>query len=199
MRIAGVGIAAGLTVALSACSGARVEKTVLSSIGNLQSCLERHGITHAREAFLPMPQSYAVPALAGVEGLSVPRGSTRAQFVAALSECGAGDLRVAPAPVTSVLLQREISSLVSCLRDNDFQLPAPEFAGRGPVLDTKGIDVRSALWAATVRGCSVNRQLTREELAKCMTRRGLEGSAKNNPIFYERYVKLADCLQASVR
>ncbi len=199
MRIASIGVAVGLTAAVSACSGAHVEKTVLSSVGNLQSCLERRGVAHAREAFLPMPQSYAVPALAGVEGLSVPRGTTRAQFVAALSECGAGDLRVAPARVTSVVLQREISSLVSCLRYNGFQLPAPEFAGRGPFLDTKGVDVQSALWAATVRGCSVTRQLTREELARCMTRKGLEGNANSNPTFYERYLKLAGCLRASAR
>ena len=186
----------GVATLLAACSGTRAERVVASSIVSLNVCLTRDGIAHPREAFEPTPDELAVPAFIGIRGLRVPQSVTRTQFQNALKRCGAGRLRVAPAPITSMTLQREILSLAGCLARNGFALPHPDFQGPGPVFDTTAVNVGGARWQATVEGCRVNPRVTKTNLMRCMGgKRGLEGNPKTNTAVQERYVELPRCLR----
>lgn len=168
-------------------------------LSEVHSCLKAHGIAHPNEASAPNAQELAVPDLIGLGGLRVPDGVTRAQFEVALKECGVGYLRVGPQPITSPLLREKVFRLVSCLDRNGFDVRPPNFSGKGPVLDTGAIDVASARWVATAKGCDADSQLTEAELQACMEARGLEGEAKNNTIFELRVLELPRCLKSRYR
>lgn len=184
-----------VAVSVVACGTSARNKTEPVALTELNRCLVGHGIAHPENTPRPSPQELAVPSLIAIRGLRVPIGVTRTRFEGALKECGAGSLHVAPAPVTSAVLQERIVELRSCLARNEFRLPPPNFPGPGPVLDTSGVDIASARWVATATGCGFTRQLTQATLTKCMGVPALEGAAKTNPAFQRRYLGLARCLR----
>jgi hypothetical protein len=97
-------------------------------------------------------------------------------------------------------LREEVVRLRSCLAQNGYKLPTPDFSGERAVLDTSGIDIRSVRWAATVRGCEITNRgglgiLNERRLLACFGVRRLEGALKGNAELERRYLELASCLQ----
>lgn len=163
---------------------------------SLVNCLRKQGIERPSEAFAPDELELAFPGLRAGRGLGVPRGVTRQQFVHALQRCGAGELRVGSAPITGRLIRRKISSLVICLDNNGYSIPAPNFSSGTSVVDASGIDLKSARWRATVTGCKANPELDSERLRRCMGPGGLAGQAQANAEFQRRILDLPRCLRS---
>lgn len=187
--------ASGLAIAalaVASCGSLRGDSAP-AALAKLNSCLKKHGVAHPEDVVPPSAAELAVPQLIGVRGLSVPTGVTRSQFQGALRYCGADKIHVNPAPIIRPAVQKRVSELWLCLSNNGFTLPAPNFKGPGTVFDTSRINVTSASWIATVRGCGITRQLTKPALIKCM---GLEltREARGDPAFERRFQHLAHCL-----
>lgn len=180
-----------ITLILNACA---TSLNPVLDITKLNSCLMRNGISDPERTERPSEEELALPALIGARGLRVPVGVTRERFRHALDKCGAGSLAVAPAPVTSPVLQERILTLRTCLVRNGYEVPSPDFSGPGPIIDVRGIDIRGARWRATVKGCGITRKLTPAALIGCMGDRALRGGAQNNPEFERRSMRLRACL-----
>ncbi len=162
-------------------------------IGNLNNCLERHGIPRPGDLPKPTEAELAIPALRVMRGMRVPVGISRQRFREALNKCGYGYLKVAPEPITNPIVKGMVLELRSCLARNGFMLPYPNFVG-GPILDTRSVDIRSAMWVATVKGCGVTSHLTRGMLMKCISPELLRKPASKNGPFEEQLVELHHCL-----
>lgn len=145
--------------------------------GRLDACLKSHGIAHPERSARAADVERTIPALLGTAGIPVPDGSTKAQYEVALRACGVENVQVGRVPITSSILKQRIVSVRLCLSNNGFRLPAPNFAGPGPVLDTTGVDIGSARWVATAMGCSVTRSLTPTALRVCVHSHVLAGRA----------------------
>jgi hypothetical protein len=188
--------AVAMMTSLVACGVSSFDRAGPASFTELNRCLEKHGVAHPENIPGPNQEERTLPSLIGVRGVRVPLGVTRVQFEGALRECGAGYLRVAPAPVTSPVLQGRVLRVTACLARNGFMLPPPNFHGPGPVLDTSSVNVASAKWVATVRGCQITRQqLTQTALSKCMDAKALEGNAGGNMTFEQQFLGLSRCLK----
>lgn len=162
--------------------------------GHLNACLKAHGIAHPEASTSAADAERSIPALLGVAGIPVPDGVTNAQYEAALKRCGVTNVHVGRSPITSALVKGRIASIMSCLARNGYTLPAPNFIGSGPVVDTTRIDVGSARWRATAMGCSVTQDLTKAVLSKCMGDGVLAGRATGG-LYEERVLALPSCLK----
>jgi hypothetical protein len=183
-------------VVLGACGG--LNSGYLNPVGGiarLDNCLKKYGVRHPEHVEKPSEEELTLSLLIGLRGMSVPIGVTREQFQAALDECGAGNLAVAPAPVTNPILQERVVTLRACMERNGYQLPPPNFPGPGPVIDTSGINIMSARWRATAKGCGIDRQLTPAALVACVGKDGLEGEAQHNTEFEIHILGLRRCLR----
>ena len=195
-RRAAAGAIVVTVTSLAACGISMRSKTEPVVFAALNSCLEKHGIARPENTARPTQEELAIPRLIGLGGMRVPIGVTRAQLEGALKQCGADFIHVAPAPVTSAVLQHGIVELRTCLANNGFSLPPPNFSGGAPALDTHGIAVASARWVATVRGCETTPRLTQSALTRCMGARTLEGAAKTNSSFGQHFLELTHCLRS---
>lgn len=194
--IAAVGTSCVLLVACGITGGRVVNGSAAlpEFFGDLNACLEAHGIAHPEVSTSAVDAERSIPALLGVAGIPVPDGVTNAQYEAALKRCGVTNVHAGRVPITSPLLKSRVASIVSCLAKNGYTLPAPNFIGPGPVVDTTGIDLGSARWRATAMGCSVTRDLTKTVLSKCMGDGVLAGRATG--VRYEdRVLALPNCLK----
>jgi hypothetical protein len=185
-----------VATALTACGTSKRLRTEPVALNELNRCLKQHGVPNPEKTQAPSPQELAIPTLISARGARVPVGVDRATFEKALKDCDEGELQVAPAPITSQAMQKRIGALRLCLARNGYTLPAPNFPGPGPVLDTGKVDIESARWAATATGCGVTTELTPTALSACMGgAQALSGSAKTNPAFQRAYLQLAGCLK----
>lgn len=195
-RILAAGSVVAIVTSVNACGVTSRLKTEPVVLAALNRCLVKQGIAHPEDIPGPSQDERPLPILIGIRGARVPVGVTRGQFQAAMKKCGAGFVRVAPSAVTDRALQQRVRLAAACLARNGFTLPAPNFPGPGPVLDTSGVDTTSSRWLATVKGClDTKQQLTQGALEKCMGARALEGSAKTNPAFEQSYLGLHRCLR----
>lgn len=160
---------------------------------HLNTCLKSQGIADPESSAKAADVERTIPALLGTAGVPVPNGVTKVQYEAALKRCGV-NVRVGRVSITSPLLEQRIMSLRSCLVNNGFTLPPPDFPGPGPVLETAGIDLGSARWMATAMGCSVTRSLTKASLSGCMGDAVLAGRA-TGASFEDRLLALPACLK----
>jgi len=161
---------------------------------HLNSCLKRHGIANPEASARDADAERMIPALLGTGGIPVPRGVTKPQYEAALRRCGMTNVHVGRVAITNPLVRRNILSVRACLANNGFTLPAANFPGPGPVLDTSGIDVGSARWVAAAMGCSVTQALTKVTLSVCMGRDVLVGRAAG-ATFEDHLLTLPSCLK----
>jgi hypothetical protein len=85
-----------------------------------------------------------------------PKGVSRAQVVAAVQGCGGigGGLADVKAPASATAYRQAFVNFVSCMREQGVNLPAPNTSGKGPVVDTKGVDTGSAKYTAAARKCA---------------------------------------------
>jgi hypothetical protein len=185
----------GATVVLAGCGTVRVSPPSPSALQANVECLKRHGIAHAGEVGARTPEETAIPGLLAYYGAAVPRGATRAQFERAVTQCGGG-IHVGRVPVTSGVAKAFIAELRQCLGRNGYRLPAPDYPGPGPLLDTGSIDVRSSRWVATVKGCGATPRMDPAQLERCMGARTLQRPT-SDPEFERRVDGLRECLKGA--
>lgn len=203
MRPLLAGIALSISILCYSCGVSNPNASIITTVPNaLNNCLEKHGVMHPDDTPPPSEQEAAIPGLLGTYGLRVPRGTTKGRFEAALKQCGLGDVHIGQVPITSVILQQRIRKLRTCLLQNGFSLPPADFSGNRPVFDTSRINIQSARWAATVKGCEVTGRdgytgpvLSKSLLVMCLGKKGLEGAAKTNTMFQSRILELPNCLR----
>jgi hypothetical protein len=193
--IIAVGVVGALLVACGTTGGQTVNgSTALPEFfEHLNACLKSQGIADPESSAKAADVERTIPALLGAAGVPVPNGVTKVQYEAALKRCGV-NVRVGRVAITSPLLEERIMSLRSCLVNNGFTLPPPDFPGPGPVLETAGIDLGSARWVATAMGCSVTRSLTKATLSGCMGEGVLAGRA-TGANFEDHLLALPACLK----
>jgi hypothetical protein len=199
-RYAACIVALGASVAALVACGTTGGRTVNGSTAvpeffeHLNTCLKAHGIANPEASARAADAERMIPALLGTGGIPVPSGVTKPQYEAALRRCGVTNVHVGRVAITNPLVRRKILSVRSCLANNGFTLPAANFPGPGPVLDTNRIDVGSARWGATVMGCSVTQALTKVALSVCMGKDVLSGPA-TGAHFEDHLLALPACLK----
>jgi hypothetical protein len=99
----------------------------------LVACLKRHGVT------LPS-QAGGTGAGAGAPGAGGPPGGGgpgapggNAKLQAALRACGA----TSPGPRSNTAFRAALTKYVACVRAHGYQLPTPNFSGRGSLFNAK--------------------------------------------------------------
>jgi len=102
-------------------------------------CLRKNGI--------------AIPGSSGAATL--PAGVNPAQYQAAVKKCGGlpGVPRPGAANLASSQFTGALAKFAACMRANGVNVPAPNTSGKGPVIDTKGIDPTSAKFLAARKKC----------------------------------------------
>jgi hypothetical protein len=199
-RYAACIVVVGTSVATLVACGTLGGRTVNGSTAlpdffkDLNTCLKAHGIAKPETLARAARVEGMIPALFRIGEIPVPKGITKPQYEAALRRCGVTNVHVGRVAITNPLVRRKILSVRSCLADNGFTLPAANFPGPGPILDTSGIDVGSARWVATAMGCSVTQALTKVTLSACMGRDMLAGRA-TGANFEDHILELPACLK----
>ena len=119
----------------------------------VRECLQKNGIV------LPKRKTGQAPG-AGFPGGSpaLPKGVTAAQYQAALKKCGGGlPGRRFGNPVNrfnTPSFRKTLAKFAACLRSNGVNLPAPNTSGKGPIFNTKGLNVAGAKFRAAQVKCS---------------------------------------------
>lgn len=124
----------------------------------MRECLQKHGVN------LPKPSTGRRGGGAGLflggaaGGAQLPKGVSRAQFEAALKQCGAGRgaLLGRGERLRSPAYQKVLAKFATCMRENGINVPAPNTSGNGPIFDTRGINTASAQFRAAEAKCRVD-------------------------------------------
>lgn len=200
VRYAACIVAVGASVAALVACGTTGARTVNGATAapeffeHLNACLKAHGINNPEASARAADAERMIPALLGTGGIPVPSGVTKSQYEATLRRCGVTNIHVGRVAITNSLVRRKIVSVRACLANNGFTLPAANFPGPGPVLDTSGVDVGSARWVATAMGCSVTQALTKAALSGCIAKDVLTGPA-TGANFEDHLLALPACLK----
>lgn len=194
--ILAIGASVAAFVACGTTNGRMVNGSTLlpEFFTHLNMCLKAHGVVNPEASARAVDAERTIPALLGTGGIPVPSGVTKPQYEAALRRCGMTNVRVGRTVITNPLVRRKILSVRTCLTNNGFTLPAANFPGPGPVLDTSGINVGSARWVATAMGCSITQALTEVTLSACMSKDVLAGPA-TGANFEDQLLALPACLK----
>jgi hypothetical protein len=136
----------------------------------VQKCLEDQGVTlpSFRRGDGPRPEGGTPPAAGGSYG-GPPQGgglpgmseAERAKLQAALKKCGVtvpdrganGQGNGARPDVTSAAYQKRVNAYVACVRKAGFDLPDPDFSGKGPIFDPAKVDQSDPKFQAASRKC----------------------------------------------
>ncbi len=124
----------------------------------VRECLQKNGIV------LPKRKPGQAPG-AGAPGAgfpggapALPKGVTAAQYQAALKKCGGGlPGRRFGNPVDrfkTPAFRKTLAKFAACLRSNGVNLPAPNTSGKGPIFNTKGVNVAGAKFRAAQVKCA---------------------------------------------
>jgi hypothetical protein len=129
----------------STTTSSTAQSTPATQPERLRACLKKLGI----EA--PSSVSTIADLLA-----HTPKGVTRAQLVSAVQNCGGigPGLAVATPRASPAAYRQAFVNFVSCMRGQGVNLPQPNTSGKGPVLDTTGIDTSSAKYTAAAAKCA---------------------------------------------
>jgi hypothetical protein len=111
----------------------------------LRACLKKLGIN------APSSVSTVADLLA-----HTPKGVTRAQLVSAVQNCGGigPGLATATPHANPSTYRQAFVNFVACMRQQGVNLPAPNTTGKGPVLDTKGVDTGSSSYTKAAAKCA---------------------------------------------
>jgi hypothetical protein len=115
---------------------------ITAHLASLHECLAHQGITLVGPGGSPSSSL-----VLGVDA-KLPSGVTREQYEAAFRKCS-GALSTSTSPAYTAVLARYIA----CMRSHGVNLPPPNTSGGGPVLDTKGLNTRSAGYRAALAKC----------------------------------------------
>jgi hypothetical protein len=119
----------------------------------VRECLQKSGVVLPRK---PGQQAPGAGFLAG-GAPQLPKGVTATQYQAALKKCGGlppsgrfgGDNRL-----TSGQFRQTLAKFATCLRENGVNIPAPNTSGKGPIFNTRGINVASPKFKAAQLKCA---------------------------------------------
>ncbi len=124
----------------------------------VRECLQKSGVVLPRK---PGQQAPGAGFLAG-GAPQLPKGVTAAQYQAAIKKCGgfpSGRFGGAVNRLKSGQFRQTLAKFATCLRENGVDIPAPNTSGKGPIFNTKGVNVASAKFkAAQLKCASVLRQ-----------------------------------------
>jgi hypothetical protein len=126
-----------------------------SRFAAVRECLQKNGITLPKRTQGQRPSGGGF--LAG--GASqLPKGTTRAQYQAAIKKCGGfpggGRFGGVASRVKNPAFKTALAKFAACLGENGVKVPAPNLSGKGPIFDTKGLNVSSAKFRAAETKCS---------------------------------------------
>jgi hypothetical protein len=87
---------------------------------------------------------------------TLPAGVNQTQYQAAVRKCGGfpGVARPGRPKLASSQFAQVLAKFAGCMRANGVNVPAPNGSGKGPILDTKGLDPTSAKFVAARKKCS---------------------------------------------
>jgi hypothetical protein len=159
MKTAATALAVLATVALAACGGGSSGSTNSSTSTNpaggpqrftltadQRACMEKNGAP-APPASGPTTQIGPPPGAAGAPPAGARGGfqgnpQAFAKVRAAAQKCGVslpqggpGGTQGTPPDVSSAPFQASVKDYVTCMADNGYTMPAPNFSGNGPVFD----------------------------------------------------------------
>jgi hypothetical protein len=111
----------------------------------IRECLQKNGIT--------------LPRFTPGAGLQLPKGVSRAQYEAALKQCGG--LRGGPgagAPsglrLKNPKVKQAFVRFAACLREHGVKVGEPNTSGSGPIFNTTGINTSSAQFRTAEASCT---------------------------------------------
>ncbi|MFA4928791.1 MAG: hypothetical protein WC558_09760 [Patulibacter sp.] len=158
----------------SAGSGAATEQRAngRANMEELQACLQKQGVElperpAGQNGERPAPPEGGLPGGGpppGQGGEGGPGGDLSAEdrekLQKAMEECGGGrggpggpgEGRQRP-DVNSAEYQKSINAYVSCVRENGYDLPDPDFSGDGPIFDAKKVDQQDATFKKASAAC----------------------------------------------
>jgi hypothetical protein len=119
----------------------------------MRECLQKNGVALPPRTPGGGRPPGAIGFLGG--GAQLPKGVTHVQFEAALKKCGGGGhfLRSGTARFNSPVFRQALTKYSECLRQNGVNVPAPNTSGKGPVFNTKGLNVASPQFKAATGKC----------------------------------------------
>jgi hypothetical protein len=123
----------------------------------LRACLQKNGITLPKRTPGQGPRPGGGLFLGGGEA-ALPKGVTRAQYLAALRTCGGSAFESRGLRFQTRSLKRALTALASCMRKNGVKIPPANTSGKGPIFNTKGLNPASAQFKAAEEKCSAELQ-----------------------------------------
>jgi hypothetical protein len=120
----------------------------------LRECLQKAGITLPKRK--PGKPGAGGGPFGGGAGPTLPKGVTRAQYLAAIQKCGGGAFVGGGSRIQSPAFKQSLVKFASCMRENGVNLPAPNTSGKGPIFDTKGVSTASPQFRTADAKCSTD-------------------------------------------
>jgi hypothetical protein len=120
----------------------------------LRECLEKNGV------ILPAGKAGARPKpgtggfLGGGPATALPKGVTRARYLAALKKCGGAGFFGGARRFNSPARTQALTKFAACMRHNGINLPSPNTTGSGPIFNTKSVNTTSTAFKAAERKCA---------------------------------------------
>jgi hypothetical protein len=129
----------------SGATSSTAQSTTATQPERLRACLKKLGIE------VPDSVSTISDLLA-----HAPKGVSRAQLVSAVQNCGGigPGLATTPPRTSAAAYRQAFVNFVSCMRRQGVNLPDPNTSGKGPVIDTKGVDTSSPKYTAAAAKCA---------------------------------------------
>jgi hypothetical protein len=85
--------------------------------------------------------------------LRLPRGTSRAQYEAALKRCGGRVARRLKSGPLSAMAKQVLYVFAACMRHHGVNLPNPDISGRRPVFNTSQLNVAGSKFKAAEAEC----------------------------------------------
>ena len=161
-------------IALTACgsSSSSTTKTSTSSTATstpgagsaqqrtaIQACLKKYGVTlpsRPARSTSTAPRTGTTPRTGGLFGSGGSSAfASNPKIRADLQKCGisVGQRPAATSQVSNPVYQRAVNNYVACVRKNGYNLPKPNFTGKGPVLNTSQVNRNDPKFKAASAKC----------------------------------------------
>jgi hypothetical protein len=129
----------------------------------LRECLKKSGITlpqrppGGRRAGGPGFLGAGAGGPGGAGGPQLPKGVSGARFQAAIAKCGGGFARRGFGGLKSRFstpqAKKQLATFATCMRANGVKIGEPNTSGTGPLFSAKGINTKTAQFAAAETKC----------------------------------------------
>jgi hypothetical protein len=153
-------IAIAATVAVAGCGGGSSSSGTNASASNaaanagggrraaIAACLKKQGLSVPQR---PRGQGRGGPGLFGGGAGGGGGRFQSSQFRAALRKCGINP--PAGRRFNGAMYRQAITKFAACVRRNGYNLPAPNFSGKGPVFDPSKVNRNDPKFIAAARKC----------------------------------------------